>query len=487
MNILAIDVGTSSMRGVLFDGAGSPIAVRQVRNGVTTINEERVEQSPESWNRTLREICRSLARRASVDALTLTSQRSSVIAVDDEGTALGPAIMWQDTRNADIVTGLSAHTDLIFHKTGARPNTVYAGPKMAWIKRHETETYERATKLCTIADYLVKRMTGRFVTDASYASRTLLMNLATRRWDYELLALMGLDEGKLCEIVAPGSVLGGISPSFASDTGLREGIPVVSAGGDQQCGAMGQGVVGSGRIAATFGTGAFLLQQIDQVPAKMNPELIYGAHALPGAYTMESSMLTCAALYDWCRRLLFPEGLEVMNQEVAESPMGAGGVYVLPFFQGRGTPDWNSAARGAFAGMSLSTSRGDMARAVLESIALEAANHVSLLERQGGKAAAICVGGGLTNQPLFPQMLADACGRQVLHERGTVESTARGAWMSAAVTLDLVEDFEEAFSVAAGNSVFEPYEPDPASCAFYQEHRERMNELYNKVEGPVGY
>ena len=171
-----------------------------------------------------------------------------------------------------------------------------------------------------------------------------------------------------------------------------------------------------------------------------------------------------------------------MNEEVAESSLGSGGVYVLPFFQGRGTPDWNSAARGAFAGMSLSTTRGDLARAVLESIALEAANHVALLEGIGGQAAAIVVGGGLTNQPLFPQMLADATNRQVLREHGKVEGTARGAWMSAAVTLGLVDGFEEAFAVAAQDSVYDPYEPNAANVPCYQQMRERINELYAKTQ-----
>ena len=249
-----------------------------------------------------------------------------------------------------------------------------------------------------------------------------------------------------------------------------------------QCGALGQGVVGTGRIAATFCTGAFLLEQIDRLPDAIPPELICRAHALPGTYTLESSMLTCAALYDWCRKLLFPEGLTVMNEEVEGSSLGSGGVYVLPFFQGRGTPDWNSAAHGAFAGMSLSTTRGDMAHAVLEAIALEAANHVKLLEQQGGEAAAIVVGGGLTNQPIFPQMLADATGRTVLRERGTVEGTARGAWMSAAVQLGLVDGFEEAFDVAARDSAYDPYEPIESNIPLYQEMRLRMNDLYANME-----
>ena len=482
MNILALDVGTSSMRGILFDEEGRPLHTHRVRYAPRSIDRTHVEQDPASWTGALDEICRIISRRGQVDALTLTSQRSSVMAVDERGQALAPAIMWQDTRNAALVAELSAHEELIYRRCGSRPNTVYAGPKMAWIARHEPELYARAHKLCTIADLLTCHMTGQLVTDTTYASRSLLMDLASGQWDQELLDLMGIEEEKLCPILLPGSITGTLSSSFAAATGLAEGIPLVSAGGDQQCGALGQGVVGSGRIAATFGTGAFLLEQVDEVPELAGGELICGAHALPFAYTLESSMLTCGALYDWCRRTLFPEGLEEMNSQVAASPLGAGGVSALPFFQGRGTPDWNNAARGTFTGLSLSTTRGDLARAALEAIALEAANHVALLEEAGGRAAAICVGGGLTNLPLFPQMLADASGRQVLRERGNVEGTARGAWMSAAVTLGMIDGYEEAFAVAASESTYEPFDPDPATIPFYQEMRAQMNELYARVE-----
>ncbi len=482
MNILALDVGTSSMRGIVFDDTGTPLASHQIKYGVNTISHTHVEQDPASWIEALVEICWRLARKARIDALSLTSQRSSVIAVDEQGKALAPAIMWQDTRNASLVAELASQTDFIFERCGARPNTVYSGPKMAWIKRNEPELYRRAFKLCTIADLLTHHMTGAFATDTSYASRSLLMNLATGHWAQELLVLMDLDAEKLCAILPVGSISGIVSATFAAETGLRQGIPLVSAGGDQQCGAMGQGVVGTGRISATFGTGAFLLEQINELPATMQHELIYGAHALPSTFTLESSMLTCGALYDWCVRTLFPEGIAAMNAEMAASPLGAGGVQVLPFFQGRGTPDWNSAARGAFTGLSLSTTRGDLARAALEGIAIEAASHVQLLESQSGTAAAICIGGGLTNQPLFAQMLADASGRRVLRERGTVESTARGAWMSAAVAMGLVNDFEEAFTVAAGNSAFDPFEPEAANTVRYQELSSRMTELYAHVE-----
>lgn len=471
------------MRGILFDERGCPTLTHRVRYAPHSIDRTHVEQDPASWIGALTEICRVIARKGQVDALTLTSQRSSVMAVDEQGEALAPAIMWQDTRNADLVAELSPHAEHIYQRTGSRPNTVYSGPKMAWIRRNQPELYERAYKLCTIADLLTHHMTGQFATDATYASRSLLMDLATGQWDGELLGLMGIDEEKLCPILMAGSITGTVNSSFADATGLAEGIPLVSAGGDQQCGALGQGVVGTGRIAATFGTGAFLLEQVNEVPAQLRGELICGAHALPFAYTLESSLLTCGALYDWCRRTLFPEGLEEMNSAVTASPLGAGGVSALPFFQGRGTPDWNSAARGAFTGLSLSTTRGDLARAALEAIALEAANHVALLEAEGGQATAICVGGGLTNLPLFPQMLADASGRQVLRERGSVEGTARGAWMSAAVTLGLIDGYEEAFAVAASESSYDPFDPDPEAVPHYQAMRTQMNELYERIEG----
>ena len=483
MNILVLDVGTSSMRGVLYGDDGKALFTHQVPYRVNTVSQTIVEQAPCSWVDAMTEICREAAGSGhSVDALSLTCQRSSIIPVDKTGAPLRDAIMWQDTRNASIVEELSEYGALIQQKTGARLNTVFSGSKMTWLRRNEQSLYKKSHKICTIADYLTWQITGAFVTDATYGSRSLLMDLQTRAWDGTLLDLFEVERDKLCELIEPGSISGTVTAAFAARTGLRSGIPLISAGGDQQCGALGQGILKPGTVEATFGTGAYLLQYSETVPDDLRGDVICGVHAVPGAYVLESSMLTCAALYDWGQRILFPNGgLEEINAAIAETPIGANGVTVLPYFQGRGTPDWNNNARGAFLNLSLSTTKADMARALLEAIALETQNNAEALERYTEPFQYACAGGGLTKQPVFCQMLSDVMGRPVVRSNGHTEQTAHGAWISAAATLGLYADHEKAYQQTVQTKNMEQFLPDPVNHIKYETLRQQMNGLYRRL------
>ncbi len=490
MNILVIDVGTSSIRGVLFGTAGEQRFVHQISYQPDFLDGGWVEQDPSDWSDTLTEIGQRTAafcreQGIGVDALSLTCQRSSIIPVDEKGNPLRRAIMWQDKRNASIVSELKPREARINALTGARVNTVFSGSKMTWFRRNQPELYQKTYKICTIADYITHQITGQFRTDHTYGSRSLLMNVRTRTWEKELLDLFEVEEEKLCELVQPGGIIGTVTPAFAQKTGLPEGIPLISAGGDQQCAALGHGVTGPGTLEITTGTGAFLLGYCAQVPEQLGSGVICGAHAIPERYVLETSMLTCAALYNWGKRTLFSEEpselYETINRGVTLSPPGARGCIALPYFQGRGTPDWNASATGAFLGLTLGTTREDMARALLEGIACEAGNNLEELERYTGPMEQIYVGGGLTKFPTFNQIQADVYQRSLLRCADHGEQTALGAWASAAVALGMYRDYEQALDAQRGAEPFEQYLPNPEHRALYQERRTRMNTLYRAI------
>lgn len=178
-----------------------------------------------------------------IDAISITSQRSSVIPVDENIRPLSNAIMWQDKRTNYICESMENLNDKVFSLCGSRVNPVFSGSKMMWIREERPEIYAKTYKFMVIPDYLIYLMTGRICTDYTYGSRSLLMNIRTHEWDDELLEIFHVEKEKLCELVEPGSVCGHITKAFAEITGCQEGIPVITAGGDQQCGAIGQGVV----------------------------------------------------------------------------------------------------------------------------------------------------------------------------------------------------------------------------------------------------
>lgn len=246
MHILTVDVGTSSMRGIVFTREGRALFSGQRAYQPLYLQNGWVEQEPADWESALFALLSQAAEAAGaggwgLDAIALTSQRSSIIPVDKDMRPLCNAIMWQDKRVEPLCRELERENNWVFKRCGSRVNPVFSGTKMAWLRRERPDLYKKAYKLLAVPDYLLWLLTGRLATDHTYGSRSLLMNLRTRQWDRDLLALFGVGEEKLCPLIEPGSVCGILTKEAAARTGLSQGLPVVTAGGDQQCGAIGQG------------------------------------------------------------------------------------------------------------------------------------------------------------------------------------------------------------------------------------------------------
>ena len=487
MNFLILDVGTSSMRGILFRGDGKLLHTVQKEYQVITLDQGWVEQNPLDFRDSMIRIVKESAEFAaqegeSIDAVALTSQRSSVIPVDREGNHLGNAQMWQDKRTVPLCQDMEEYHREIFKLCGSRVNPVFSGAKMKWIRRNQPDLYEKAYKLTVIPDYLVYHMTGNFYTDHTYGSRSLLMNLKTCKWDPRLLELFEVDEEKLCELKAPGSIMGYTTKEFARLTGLAEGVPVISAGGDQQCGMLGQGVVKEGQVSLTLGTGGFLLTTCREVPENLDWDVVCNASSEAGAYILEASMLTCTSAMEWFKRNFFREETDFygkLNEILSGIPAGSHGCIALPYFQGRSTPDWNSEATASFSGITLNTSREDMLKALLESICMEIGNNIASFEKYV-PLERILINGGLSKSEAFNRMQADIYGKPVVR-MDNAESTAIGALMVAAVAMRQYRNVEEAFAAIRKDAGAKEYEVHKETHAVYEELRGRMNDVYTRL------
>ncbi len=263
--MLVIDVGTSSMRGVLFNGLGQKLDIQRRHYSPLFLDHGKVEQDPRSWIEALEDILlyygnTTKTKKETISCIALTAARSSVIPVDNNGIPLHNAIMWQDRRSASIVEQYNDYHNTIYDKTGMLFSTLVSASKILWIKAHYPALYEKTRFFIGIQDLLVHYLTGNFVTDYSFGSRTAIMNLETKEWDEQLLDLYKLDTSKLCTLIPSGSVCGNVMQSVASKTNLPANIPVVSAGGDQQCAALGQGLSESNSLVINTGTGAYILK-----------------------------------------------------------------------------------------------------------------------------------------------------------------------------------------------------------------------------------
>ena len=304
MGILVFDVGTSSMKGALLNDKAEILCQFHRKYHPTFYSSVKVTQDPEIWRKALYDIARDVGdwckdQNEEVEMISLTAQRTSIIPVDHKGDPLCDAVMWQDKRNIEVCTRLSAMNGQIIRKSGTMVNPVFSGSKMAWLKETEPEIYKKADRIFVVADYLLYHMTGQRKLDRTYASRSHLMNLRTGRWDSVLLDIFGIEKNKLCDLIDPGELHGYTNEKFAVSTRLKTGIPVYSAGGDQQCSALGMGIYEEGDMEVTSGTGAFIIGITEKVPIVLlgNPIINYSAGK--GKYIVEASILTCSAAFDW--------------------------------------------------------------------------------------------------------------------------------------------------------------------------------------------
>ena len=531
--IITIDIGTTSMRAILFDTSGINKSTSQMPNQPLYYPDGRVEQDADSWAGILTRVLADCAQAAlsfgiGVEALSLTSQRSSVIPLAKDGRPLHPAIMWQDTRTQALSVSMREASPEVFRRSGLQISPVFSAIKMRWFRERMPELYSRTWKMAGIQDYVLGLLTGNFVTDRCLASRTNLFNLHSLEWDPALIELFGIDARMLCDLVDQGSVCGHLLPSLASATGLPAGLPVVSAGGDQQCAALGLGLLSADRIVANTGTGSYIIGHSDRPVFDRERRIFCNVSAMPGAYILEAGTLTSGTVYKWFADNFygFPdeaqggEGAEssvrgasgrearvggrdsaggsqvvaspfaAVNSDAESAPPGANGLILVPHFKGSGAPHWNPDSRGLFYNLTLSSTRKDMARAVLEGIVAEMAENIDLLESLAGAIGMVRVSGGLTRLGLFNQIQADMYGRLVIRPAET-EATALGAWISAAVCSGLYSSYAEAYTAAeasaeaaaapAGQKETE-YEPSPENAPVYARLRKQKSRLYAALD-----
>ena len=483
MSILILDVGSSSMRGILYGLGGTILDESQVKYAPLFSEGGMIaEQDPVDFKSALWQILSWAGNdpsREDIDAICLTSQRSSCICVDAEGTPIGNAICWQDKRTIPIIKELEKYGEKVEQLSGAWPNPVFLGPKLTWIRRERPDVYKNIWKFMTIADYLMFLMTGLAVTDDTYGSRTHLMNIETGKWDDKLLEIFEVEREKLCDIVPVGSLVGPLCEEAARATGLCAGVRVYTAGGDQQCALIGQGSFDGKTVSVTLGTGAFVGTNLDELPVSRTNGIIYNASAISKGYVAEYSSVTCTAALDWLlREMYWNMPADHIGSELAKTRAGAGGCLVLPYFQGRVTPDHNSNAKAVFAGISLSTRKEDMLRALIEAIAMEVRTGV---ENIAVDAAEICISGGLSKTPEVCQIIADVLGRRVLINNES-DATAFGAFVVAGTGLGFFKSVRQGYESLRGKKSMMEFIPRSENAGIYDELYRKNLSLYEKVK-----
>jgi glycerol kinase len=451
----AIDQGTTSTRFVLFDRDGRIAAIERREHEQITPRAGWVEHDArEIWQRTREVIDRALAGAGGgeVAAIGITNQRETAVIWDREtGEPIHNAIVWQDTRTAELVRELAgeAGVNRLRDRVGLPLSTYFSGPKIAWMLDHVPGARERAENgellFGTVDTWVLWNLTGGagggvHATDVTNASRTLLMDLRTLDWHEPSLELIGVPRALLPEIRSSSEVYG-----EAADTAAA-GRPVAGILGDQQAALFGQTCFARGEAKNTYGTGSFLLVNTGQQIVRSDELLTSVAYRLGDdepSYVLEGSIAVTGALVQWLRDRLGLISAAAEVEELARTVEDNGGVYFVPAFSGLFAPHWRSDARGVIVGLTAFANRGHLARAVLEATAwqtrevVDAANAVS-----GLPFSELRVDGGMTANGLLMQFQADVLGVPVIRPVVT-ETTALGAAFAAGLAVGFWSDLDE--------------------------------------------
>lgn len=450
-NILVIDEGTTSTRAMLFrlDGLCADVAQKELTQYYPQPGYVE-HDAAEIWDKTIacaREVIERAGGPSNIAAIGITNQRETIVAWDrPTGEPVGRAIVWQDRRTAAMCAALrsSGHEPLVQARTGLLLDPYFSASKIAWILQNRTEVNETSDNIMfgTIESYLIFRLTGGLhVTDASNASRTMLMALDGESWDVELLGMFGIDESYMPRIVDCAGKIGVTLPEL-----LGAPIPICGAAGDQQAATIGQGCLHPGDTKATFGTGAFILANAGEKPPRSGHRLLATVlHQIAGKrhYALEGSIFVAGSLIQWMRDTL---GLLASAEETAElaaSVEDNGDVYLVPALSGLGAPYWRPEAKGAIVGLSFATSRAHIARAALESASYMTNDLKEAFAADRVEWECLKIDGGMSANDWLAQDLADILEMKV-ERPAFVETTALGAAMLASVGAGLYASLDEA-------------------------------------------
>lgn len=473
--ILALDQGTTSSRALLFDRAGRSLASAQQEFRQFFPQPGWVEHDAREIWTTQRDVAAEAVRRSGlaagdIAAIGITNQReTSVLWNRQDGTPIGPAIVWQDRRTAEHCQRLrnAGRADDIQHRTGLVLDAYFSATKLAWMLDNIAGARDAAERgqlaFGTIDSWLIWNLTGgEHVTDVSNASRTLLFNLHTLDWDEALLELFNIPRAVLPRVVSSSGNVG-----TTRCAGLPDGIPISGIAGDQQAALFGQACHAPGMAKNTYGTGCFMLMNTGTKPMTSRNRLLSTVAWRIGdetQYALEGSVFIGGAVVQWLRDGLgfFKSAAEI--EALAASVSDTGGVYLVPAFAGLGAPHWDPDARGTLVGMTRGTTRAHIARAALESIAFQSADLLDAMMADANiRLTEMRVDGGAAVNNMLMQFQCDLLGVPVVRPAVT-ETTALGAAFLAGLGVGVWKSRAEIGALWQAASQFAPH-ADPALAA----------------------
>jgi xylulokinase len=489
---LGIDTGTGGTRALLVDDRGG------VKASCTALHEgmrmERplwAEQRPEDWWDAAQKAIRGLLSEARVPGsdirgIGLSGQMHGLTLLDESGDVVRPALIWCDQRSQAQVDSINAKVGPgnVLAYTANPVVTGFTLPKLLWVRDNEPRNFERVRKILLPKDFVRYKLTGEYATEVSDASGTSLFDVVSRSWSYQMCDALGLDRTMLPTCTESVEVSGKLLPGIAESLGLQAGTPVVGGGGDQAASAVGNGIVELGVVSCTLGTSGVVFAHMDNPHYDALGRVHAFCHAVPGKWHVMGVTQGAGLSLQWMRNQLMPgEEYSALTKEAATSPVGAQGLYWLPYLMGERTPHLDAAARAAWVGLTARHQRSDLIRSVIEGVCYSQKDGLDIIEEMGVTLRSVRLSGGGARSPFWRQTMADVLNKPIA-TLASQEGSAYGAALLAMVGTGGYGSVEEC-SAAVIREVDEVV-PEAAAAAKYQQLHKVFQAIYPALKPVYG-
>lgn len=491
--LIGIDVGTGGVKTIAVNESGTIVARSFHEYPLSQPKPGWTEQNPNDWwqatLKSLQDVAQQLGSGAKdVKGIGLSGQMHSSVFLDAERNVIRPAILWNDGRTAPQcrwITQKVGREALIQHTSNPALEG-FTAPKIVWLMQNEPENYAKVRWVLLPKDYIRMRLTGEIYTEISDAAGTLLLDVSRRIWSETVMEKLGIDPEIMPPIRESIDVCGTLTNEIAEATGLPAGIVVAGGGADNACGAVGAGIVKSGRALSSIGTSGVVLVQTDEPRTDPEGKVHTFNHAIPHRWYNMGVSLSAGLSLKWFRDTLGHlekqmetlsgiDAYDLLTKQAASIPPGSEGLLFLPYLTGERTPHADANARGVFFGISARHTKGHLIRAVLEGVVFALRDSLEIIKGMGTAVEEIRAIGGGAKSSLWRQIQADILSVNIA-TLNIDEGPAFGAALLAGVAAGVYGSVTEA--AESSISIVEVTEPNPKTAEIYDEYYQAYRALY---------
>ena len=494
---LGIDVGTTAVKVVLYDESFKPIALGLKEYNLLTPSQDIVETDTETYWLSLKYALKQIKTKLEVnllkiDALSISSQGCSFVVIDKEGRPLRNTIVWLDNRaklEAKLIRK-EFNPDNVYRTTGCPDvDPCWSATKLYWIKRNEPNIFKKINKVLLLEDYLIYRLTGKFIGNGSMYCETLLYDINKHCWWDEMLNFIGLKETQLPELYPSGIKIGAIKNVVSRELEIYC-ENVVTGGEDQACGCIGTGNVESGKVSENTGSAINLTITTDKPLFNSKVRMPCFVHVVEGKYILVPWNKTGGIILKWFRDNFGKDYIDeaeskglnsyaLMDKDTSNIPPGSNGVVLLPFFDGSISPEMDENAKGVLYGLNLSTTRGHIIRSILESVAYMLRSNIEEVEKVGIKINEIISSGGASKSELWNQIKADVLVKKIITVKNQ-NSSCLGAAILAGFGCGFFKTIKEACDLII--KIDKKYMPDKRNKSIYNGYYKIYKGIYKSLK-----